>query len=1396
VIEQDTGISQSRTRDQLVGQSLKLSKVLCFVSLVFPLATAVGWIFGIPVLTQGHPMLPAMPTDTAAGLALGALAVLSSRERAAAHRRTLVTLVLASAMLLLGLVTLGEYLFGWDTGIDRIFVHGAQALGQPFPGRPSPPSSLNFALLGAALIACSLGLGQPYLWQIAAIATAANAIVATAWYIFGINALFGLPFHAPAVGMAVHTAITFTILAVAFLCAQPSQGMMTLMTSDTHGGVMARRILLAGILAPPLVGVLTRIGVVAGWYDGGAQVSLFAFVMIGLILRTIWRAARRAEHEELLARAAFADIQSANDRLNRAIDERQVFAALIENSSDFIGIADPSGKPLYLNPAGRRMVGLAPDFPVGNTTIPEYYPPDLRQFASDVIIKSMVERGHWEGESAFRHWQTEQAIPVSDTAFMIRSPDTGRILGMGTITRDISDIKRAREEIEAVNRQLQTSNEQITRLYEKTRELDELKTTFFANVSHDFRTPLALILGPIEKHLSSPATRPDLRQDLEVVERSARTLLRHVEDLLDVARLDAGRLKPSYIETDAVALVRFVSDHFSVLAKEKNIEFTVDVPATLPVQVDRDKLQRMLLNLLSNAFKFTPRGGRVRISLGEIGGRFRVEVGDSGPGVPEEKRADVFERFQRLEAGATGPVAGTGLGLSIVRGFTELLDGSISIDVAPEGGALFVLDLPSSAPPGIPVQPGPSEPVDVRDVERLIEEVGEPRPVATTDEAPESDRHPLVLVVEDNPEMNRFIGDCLRSDGFEVAAAFDGLDGYHRAVDRHPDLVVTDLVMPNMTGDALVRSLRENAELRTIPIVVLTARADPDFRARLLRDGADDYLEKPFSNLELRARVRNLVSRKRAEDHANRLRQQIEDVALATKSVSEAVAGLPESSLSAVLQTIALKAQSLTSAEFAAVGIGSDPNRPFEKWAYAGINDQQAAMIGPYPRPVGVLGVVAKENRGICLQDLREHPAHRGFPPHHPVMTSFIGAPIRHRDRTIGNIYVANKREARVFTHQDQQLVEMLAESVGVAIETARLYSAEGLERAWLKAVVDQMPEGVVLMDAGGRVTVENRFVHALEAADRSGKRDRFGNRMTLDLRYSSGEPVSPEDLPIVKALVDKETTEGQELVARRPDGHMVPLLVEAAPIRSATGDLAGATMILQDVSTLKELEHLREEWAAIVAHDLQQPVHAILLRTELLLRGSLSDEEAEHVRHVRVAIARLSRMARDLLDASKLETKRMRITVDRLDLGELVHDIVKRIPDAQRRTRIRTLVGHPVIVRGDAQRLEQVITNLVSNALKYGVPGSEIQLDLSASDGHAQVSVTNQGPGIPADELPVIFERYGRSRAARMSNTQGLGLGLYIAKGLVEAHGGRIWAESVPGDTTTFNFTVPLDDR
>ncbi|WP_342129816.1 EAL domain-containing protein [Hydrogenophaga sp. OTU3427] len=415
---------------------------------------------------------------------------------------------------------------------------------------------------------------------------------------------------------------------------------------------------------------------------------------------------------------------------------------------------------------------------------------------------------------------------------------------------------RSREVAETSAR-LKSANDELGRLYARTRELDELKTRFFANVSHELRTPLTLILGPLAQLRQSPQLDETGRRHVDVLWRNAQLLHRQVDDLLDLAKLDAGHMAVQYTRFDLAALLRVLASHFETVAEDRHIRYGIQVPDALVVETDLEKCERIVLNLLSNAFKFTPDGGQITLTLTQEGGRAVLRVADNGPGVPKDMWAAVFERFRQVDGGTERRAGGTGLGLAIVREFVTLLAGHVAVGHAPMGGACFSVALPLLAPAGAPVL---STALEADASRRLLADGRVPvqGPVAPEAVPVASDDAPLVLVVEDNPDMNAFIVDALTGT-YRVARAFDGLTGLRLALNLLPDLIVSDVMMPGMSGDRLVQTLRRRGELDDTPVVMLTAKADDELRARLLRYGVQDYIHKPFSVEELLARVAGLL---------------------------------------------------------------------------------------------------------------------------------------------------------------------------------------------------------------------------------------------------------------------------------------------------------------------------------------------------------------------------------------------------------------------------------------------------------------------------------------------------------------------------------------------------------
>jgi PAS domain S-box-containing protein len=407
-------------------------------------------------------------------------------------------------------------------------------------------------------------------------------------------------------------------------------------------------------------------------------------------------------------------------------------------------------------------------------------------------------------------------------------------------------------------------------------ELDRAKTVFFANVSHEFRTPLTLILGPLEDALAE-TPEPRQRERLELLHRNALRLQKLVNTLLDFSRIEAGRIRASYEPTDLAALTRELASVFRSAVEKAGMRLIVHCPPLgEPVYVDRDMYEKVVLNLLSNAFKFTLEG-EIEVALRDAGAVVELSVRDTGTGIAEDQLPHVFERFHRVEGARARTHEGTGIGLALVQELVKRHGGTVGVRSSRGQGSTFTVVLPKGKG-HLPIDrlgTGCALVSTALTASHYLEEAlrwlpGEAacsQPVAphvpqpSPGEAGDGQRHrvtgadrPRVVWADDNADMRDYVRRLL-SERYNTEAVADGEAALAAARRAPPDLVLADVMMPGLDGFGLLRELRADERTRAVPVVLVSARAGEESRVEGLQAGADDYLVKPFSARELLARV-------------------------------------------------------------------------------------------------------------------------------------------------------------------------------------------------------------------------------------------------------------------------------------------------------------------------------------------------------------------------------------------------------------------------------------------------------------------------------------------------------------------------------------------------------------
>ena len=884
---------------------------------------------------------------------------------------------------------------------------------------------------------------------------------------------------------------------------------------------------------------------------------------------------------------------------------------------------------------------------------------------------------------------------------------TSRFLPLESDYRDFLDLVATQIGAAVVHA---TSYEEERKRAESLAELDRAKTRFFSNVSHEFRTPLTLMLGPLEDLLGRTPSTVDHEDQatLAVIHRNGRRLLKLVNTLLDFSRIQAGRNDAVYEPTDLAALTADLASVFRSAVEQSGLTLDVRVARELePVYVDRGMWEKIVLNLLSNAFKFTFEGV-IGVELLDRGSAVELVVRDTGVGIAPDELGHVFERFHRVEGVRARTHEGSGIGLALVQELVALHGGTVRAESELGRGSAFFVTLPkgrahlsaervgtgsdTAAQPTV----APSfveEALRWLPDEPVVAEAVAPAPAP----APTSVRRARVLVADDNADMREYTARLLRPR-WDVEAVGDGAAALASIRERPADLVLSDVMMPGVGGFELLQALRADPSTRDIPMILLSARAGEESRVEGLRAGADDYVTKPFSARELVARVEAHLALKTLRDNAEAERQTLLDREQAARREAEEKTEIVETinrigqrlaaqtELIPLVQSFTDEATRLAGAQFGAFfyNVVDEQGESYTLYAVSGVPREVFERF-PLPRNTALFGPTFRGEGIIRLDDVKQDPRygrnapHHGMPKGHLPVTSYLAVPVVSRNgEVIGGLFLGHERPA-MFPERLEPIMAGVAAQLAIAIDNARLLDKEQRARA------------------------------AAEAASRA-----------------------------------------------------------------------------------------KDEFLAVLSHELRTPLNAVYGWARMLRSGEVQGAAVTRALDVIMRNANAQvQLIDDMLDVSRIVTGKMRLDVRPVDLRAVVEaalDVVRPAAEAKD-IRLQAVLDPSAFgVTGDPDRLQQVIWNLLINAVKFTPRDGRIQVHLQRVNSHVEIQVSDSGQGIAPDVLPHVFERFQQGDSTSTRRHTGLGLGLALVRHLVELHGGTVEASSAgEGQGATFTVKLPV---
>jgi signal transduction histidine kinase/DNA-binding response OmpR family regulator len=795
-----------------------------------------------------------------------------------------------------------------------------------------------------------------------------------------------------------------------------------------------------------------------------------------------------------------------------------------------------------------------------------------------------------------------------------------------------------------------------------------------------------------------------------LIGRNGRRLLKLVNTLLDFSRIQAGRHEAVYEATDLGAFTAQLAGVFRSAIEQAGLKFEVRCPAGLePVYVDHDMWEKIVLNLLSNALKFTFDGG-IAVELDERGDSFALLVRDTGIGIPPGQIDRVFDRFHRVENARGRSHEGSGIGLALVQELVRLHGGEVRVESQPGRGSVFTVTLPrgqAHLPPERIAAVSSSATASsggrsfVEEALGWLPAVEDSVDVLAAPPVPEDTRVDArrfrIVLADDNADMRQYVTRLLQPR-WDVEAVADGRAALASLRARPADLVLSDVMMPGLGGFELLRALRDDPATRDIPVILLSARAGEESRVEGLQAGADDYVIKPFSARELVARVETHLKMKELRERADAdrrtllaleqtARREAEEKSETLETVNRIGQRLAvQTDLTSLVQSFTDEATRLAGAQFGAFfyNLVDDKGESYTLYTISGVPRAEFDKF-PLPRNTALFGPTFRGERIIRLDDVKQDPRygqnapHHGMPRGHLPVTSYLAVPVVSRTGgAIGGLFLGHEKPG-MFGERLEPIMAGIAAQLAIAIDNARLLDEEQRARA------------------------------AAEAASRA-----------------------------------------------------------------------------------------KDEFLAVLSHELRTPLNAVYGWAHILRSGDLRGEAVTRALDIIMRNANAQvQLIDDMLDVSRIVTGKMRLDVRAVDLKAVVEaavDAVRPAADAKE-LRVQVVLDPQAFgIIGDPDRLQQVVWNLLINAVKFTARGGRIQMLLRRESSHVEISVSDTGQGIAPDVLPHVFERFQQGDSTSTRRHTGLGLGLALVRHLVELHGGTVQAASAgEGHGATFTVKLPI---